>query len=158
MAPALRSALWLCVLAGLLGTWISIPGGEARTADPRLERFNDAYSQIKRLDRPTQKDWLGPQSPFAPYLSTRVVDGLGRLERALLAEVLGQEGDCNLVDMLGTIGFLTQHPFLTEAFDQSVVQSTFDTYVVMRLLPCCSRDRSGKRPNYACCEPCELRP
>lgn len=110
--------------------------------ETRLQDFIRNFDEMD-LEQTARAEWLGPKSPFAPYLKHSVVEALGESERALYGKAFNA-GACRMVRMLGTIGFLNRYSHLALAFERSNVRAIFGVYILPILTP----DQERCTPNH----------
>jgi len=103
----------------------------ALATDPRLQTFLGKFAEFDAQPH-LRADWLGPDSPFAPYFDKPFIDGLGERERALYGQAYSQ-GACRIARIVATVGFLNQYPFLTPAFEVNDIRAAFEVYILPKL-------------------------
>ena len=130
---------------------LKVPASGASAEDNRVTRFMEAF---ERLDPQDDKHavWVGPESPFAPYLSPPFMDGLSERARQLYKRALGL-GACLLARRLAIVGFLANHPHLRPVFRHTRVRFAFDLHVWPEHSPCCAQPLLELRSCCAACMP-----
>ena len=137
----------ICIIATLaLALSWALP---ASAADPRLQKFLTQFTEFKAQTRP-RSAWLGPGSPFAPYLDKPFIDGLGERGRVLYGHAYSQ-GACRMARTVATVGFLNHYPFLASAFDRTEIRAAFEVYILPKLdkdpYPCIPAEQDRDEPD-----------
>ena len=128
---------------------LTVPASGAFAEDKRFTQFMEAFERLD-LSLARRADWVGTQSPFAPYIEPSFLDGLSERSRKVYRRA-HESGACFLAEEIAIVGFLVNHPHLTPAFQRSDVRMAFAYFVWPSQSPCCAR---ALRSLAACCALC----